>query len=253
MSIDTPPIPPGEETEASKRKSNTLLDLLYGLIIVLVVIGGVIGLLASPLFSGQDIPVAGLFDKIDQLFSRGPLFGGGADPDEGFILEDTVYQPGSGGSFGADQLPLGEYNLTDLGISFSYPIGWEIEQEEDEVTFYHPEDLVFIYIGEFSTDQGTTAKEIAIDFLVTIEEEAQWGTFELLQAGVYPVAIADDSYLVLFEWVDDEGDYAWAYDLEIVSGESNPFIFLYGAERDEMDYYGELLDIIAASMSNIGE
>jgi hypothetical protein len=256
MSIDNPPIPPGEEPETSKRKRNTLLDILYGLIILLVIIGGVIGLLTSSLFSGEDSLLTGLVEKIDQVFSRDPLIGSDEAPDqEDQILfsNEVIYEPGSRGSFGADQITLGEFKLTDLGISFSYPVGWEIEQEDSEVTFYHPEDLVFIYIGEFSTDQGTTAKEIAADVVLYIEEEAKWGTFELLMSGIYPTAISEDAYLVLFEWVDDEGDYAFVYDLEMVSGESNQFIFLYGTERDEMNYYGELLDIIAASMKSIDQ
>ena len=89
--------------------------------------------------------------------------------------------------------------------------------------------------------------------LVSIEEEAQENSFHLLWAVDCQVKITDDAYLVLFEWIDDEGDHAWAYDLEMVSGESNLFISFYGAEQGEMDYYGELFDIIASSMELLTE
>jgi hypothetical protein len=256
MSIDTPPIPPLDEQQGSKSKRNTSLDLLIGLVIVLIVIGGVMWLLTSPLFPGLDSLTSGLIERIDQGLALDFLEGSDPVPEQensGYDLVESVYQPGSGGLYGADEIPLGQFNSTDLGISFSYPLGWEIEQEEDDVTFYHPEDLVFIYLGEFSADKGDTAKSIAVEFLVTVEEEAQGDSFELLLASDYPVKIADDAYLVLFEWIDDEGDYAWAYDLETVSGESNIFIFFYGADRDEMEYYGELLDIIASSMEKMEE
>ncbi len=254
MSIDTPPIPPVDDPEGAKRKRIISLDFLIGLVVVLIVIGIAMWLLSSPLIPGLDSLTSGLMERIDEGISLDFLEGSESAPDmedSDLNLDESVYLPGSGGSYGADEIPLAVYNLTDLGISFSYPVGWEIEQEEDEVTFYHPEDLVFIYIGEFSADKGETARSIAVDFLVAIEEEAQGDSFELLIASDYPVKIAEDAYLVLFEWIDDEGDYAWAYDLEIVSGDSNKFIFFYGAEPDEISYYGELFDIIASSMEKI--
>ena len=82
MSIDTPPIPPNEEAETSQRKRKITLDFLYGLIILLIIVGGLIGLLSSPIFTGEDSLLTGLFDKIDQLFTTDSPLGSENAPDQ---------------------------------------------------------------------------------------------------------------------------------------------------------------------------
>lgn len=51
------------------------------------------------------------------------------------------------------------------------------------------------------------------------------------------------------EWTDLEGYFIWAYDLEIVDGESNIFFFLSGEDPGEIELYGDLLRIIVDSYS----
>jgi hypothetical protein len=108
-------------------------------------------------------------------------------------------------------------------------------------------------LGEDLTDIGTTAEKIALDILESIEEEAQEDTFKLISSDPYFVSLAEDAHLTLFEWVDQDGYYTWAYDLEIVSGESNIFIFLSGEDPDEILFYGDLLDIIASTLEEMPE
>jgi hypothetical protein len=103
-------------------------------------------------------------------------------------------------------------------------------------------------MGEDITDSGTLAEEIAIEILDSVQEEAQEGSFKLISSRPYSVSIAEDAHLTLFEWVDLDGYYIWAYDLEIVSGESNIYIFLSGEDPDEIPIYGDLLDLIASSL-----
>jgi hypothetical protein len=141
----------------------------------------------------------------------------------------------------------------DIGTSFFYPSGWDIEMEGYAVTFYEPNSYTYIYLGEDLTDIGTTAEKIALDILESIEEEAQEDTFKLISSDPYFVSLAEDAHLTLFEWVDQDGYYTWAYDLEIVSGESNIFIFLSGEDPDEILFYGDLLDIIASTLEEMPE
>jgi hypothetical protein len=255
MSIDSPPIP--EEVEGEPKKKNNLLwGCLIALVLGLVIICCGLTLVLMPLFSDFDPLGTGLREQMEEYLGDPASIPGfedfldevpGTDGDEfdtGPIFEDLYV---------AEDVPLAWFNFMDIGTSFFYPSGWDIEMEGYAVTFYEPNSYTYIYLGEDLTDIGTTAEKIALDILESIEEEAQEDTFKLISSDPYFVSLAEDAHLTLFEWVDQDGYYTWAYDLEIVSGESNIFIFLSGEDPDEILFYGDLLDIIASTLEEMPE
>lgn len=256
MSIDTPQIPPAGEP---KKKNKLLWGCLIALILVLAVICCGVTMLLMPLFSDYDPLGTGLREQIEEYLpidtSDGPSSFQDYDDllDDGAEAEDDFYDAGPSSEAYTDawEVPLAWFNFMDINTSFNYPVGWDIEMEGYGVTFYEPDSYTYIYMGEDLTDLGTTAEEIALDILDSIQEEAQEDTFRLITSDPYLVSIADDAYLTLFEWVDQDGYYTWAYDLEIVSGESNIYLFLSGENPDQILFYGDLLDIIASSLETM--
>ena len=255
MTIDTPPIPPVGESEETNKKSKVLLGCLIALILALVILCCGITALLMPLFSDYDPLGTGLREKIEEVIPSEYLEDPSSIPGFDDLLEDTAsdlddfdFDFGSNETGDAQDIPRSMFYFTDIMVSFEYPVGWEIEMEGYTVTFYHPRDYTYIYLGEYGVDEGDTAEEVAYEFMATVEEDAQEGTFKLISNADYSLPLAEDAYLVLFEWIDLDGYYNWAYDLEIVIEESNISIILFGEIEDEIPYYGDLLDIIASSM-----
>lgn len=256
MSIDTPMLPPEEEP---KKKYTWLWGCLIALILVLVVFCCLGSLYIMPLFMEIDPLETGLREQIEEYIPLDYLEDPSSIPvfedlqDEEIYSEDDEIEPGP--TFesitDAEDIPLAEFYFVDIGTSFFYPAGWDVEVELYGVTFFDPDSYTYIYIGEDMIEEGTRAEEIAQEILDSVQEEAQEGSFQLISSGPYTVYVADDAHLTLFEWVDQDGYYTWAYDLEMASGESNLFLFLSGEIEDEIPLYGELLDIIASSMETI--
>ena len=214
-----------------------------------------------PLFSESDPLGTGLRDQIEEYLPLEYLDDPSSIPGVDDILDDEFFSEGenaisetiSEDILEAEDIPLAQFHFNDIGTSFSYPMGWEVEVEGFGVTFYEPESFTYIYMGEDWIEAGTLAEEIAQEIIDSIQEEAQEETFTLLSSSAYPVSIAEDAHLNLFEWVDQEGYYTWAYDLEIASGESNFFLFISGENPEEIQLYGDLLDLIASSLEMIPE
>jgi len=258
MTIDTPTIPPAGEP---KKKNNLLWGCLIALVLVLVVICCGATLVLMPLFSDMDPLGTGLRDRIEEYLpleyledpSSIPGFDELMDEETGLDVEENK----SGLVFEdlaeTQDIPLAVFDFIDIGLSFAYPVGWDIELDGYEVTFYQPESYTYIYMGEDLTEIGTLAEDIVLDIMDSVQEDAEEGSFKLISSTSYSVSIAEDSHLALFEWVDQDGYYTWAYELEIVSGESNVYIFLSGEDPDEILFYGDLLDIIASSLELIPE
>lgn len=256
MSIDTPPIPPEGEP---KKKNKWLWGCLIAFILVLVVFccGGT--LFFVPLFSERDTQSTGWRKQIEEYLPLDYLEDPSSIPGVEDLLDEELFSevenvvPGAGaeGVIRAEDLPLATFNFLDIGTSVSYPVGWDIEVEGYGVTFYDPESYTYIFLGEDLLDSGTRAEEIAMEIIDSIQEEAQEDSFKLISSTAYSVGIADDAHLTFFEWVDQDGYYTWAYDLEMVSGESNIYLFLSGENSDEIPFYGELLDILASSLELI--
>jgi len=256
MSIDTPPIPPEGEP---KRKNTWLWGCLIAFILALVVFccGGT--LFFIPLFSERDALGNGLQDRIEEFLPLDYLEDPSSLPgiedllDEELFseVEDAVSGSGAEKVTKAEDIPLAVFKFIDIGTSVYYPVGWDIEVEGYGVTFYDPESFTYIFVGEDLTEPGTLAEEIALEIIESIQDEAQEGSFQLISSDAYSVGIADDAHLTFFEWVDQDGFYTWAYDLEMVSGESNIYLFLSGENPDEIPLYGELLDILAASLETL--
>lgn len=258
MSIDSPPIP---EAVEPKKKNKLLWGCLIALFLGLVILCCGITLVLMPLFSDYDPLGTGLREQIEEYLPLDYLDDPSSIPAFDDLLEDDTGPDGEEYDTGpifedlqdAEDIPLAWFNFIDIGMSFYYPVGWDIEMEGFGVTFYEPNSYTYIYMGEDLTDLGTTAEEIALDILDSIQEEAQEDTFKLITSDPYYVSFAEDAHLTLFEWVDAEGYYTWAYDLEVVSGDSNIYIFLSGEDQDEILYYGDLLDIIASSLEEMPE
>ena len=258
MSIDTPSIPPEGEP---KKKFNWLWGCLIALVLVIVIFCCGVTLIFMPLFSESDPLGTGLRDQIEEYLPLDYLDDPSTIPGVDEILDDEFFSEGensisetiSEGSQGAEDIPLAQFHFIDIGTSFLYPMGWEVEVEGYGVTFYDPESFTYIFMGEDMIETGTQAEEIALEILDSIQAEAQEDSFSLLSSSAYPVSIAEDAHLTSFEWVDQEGYYNWAYDLEIASGESNIFLFISGESPDDITFYGDLLDLIASSLEVIPE
>ncbi len=149
----------------------------------------------------------------------------------------------------ARSIPLSTYNAGDFPAVFSYPENWDIEVEDYQVTFYDPDSTTFLYVGEELVEPGITAAQVSTDVIDNIESDAESGTFKIIENSPWSVPTGDDAYLNAFEWTDFEGNYQWAFELEIVSGESNIFFFLIGNDPDLAPVYAELIEIIANSFS----
>lgn len=258
MSVDTPKIPTAEEP----RKNNRLLwGCLIALVLILVVICCGATLVLMPLFTDYDPLGTGLRDRIEEYLPLDYLDEPSSVPSYEDLLNEvmpteeveTIPETASEEITEAEDLPLAIFDFVDIGISFYYPAGWDIELAGYTVTFYDPNSFTYIYMGEELTEPGTTAEEIALDILDSIQADAQDDSFNLITSDPYYVSIGDDAYLTLFEWVDQDGYYTWAYDLEIVSGESNIYFFLSGEDPDEILFYGNLMDIIASSLQSAPE
>jgi hypothetical protein len=146
-------------------------------------------------------------------------------------------------------MPLLPYSAEDFTASFSYPADWEVTEEDYRVTFSHPDGYTYLYVGEDIVDTGTSAAEVADNVLATVMEDAAEDTFELLESGPYNLPSGHDAYLSVFQFEDIEGYYYWAYDLEIVDGESNIFLFLEGDNPEEFMIYRAIFDEIATSFN----
>ena len=146
-------------------------------------------------------------------------------------------------------IPLEYYSATDFSATFLYPSGWEIEVEDDTVTFYDPESYTYLYVGEEVLDEGYTAAQVASEVAESIREESEEGTFTLVSSMPWMAEDGEDAHLNLMEWTDLDGYYTWAYDLEIVLGEYNTFFFISGEDQEDIALYGDLLEIIADSFS----
>ena len=258
MSIDTPPIPPAGEP---RKKNKLLWGCLIALVLVLVIICGGTTLVLMPLFSDMDPLGIGLRDRIEEYLpleyledlSSIPGLEDLLEEETGFDIEEVLSETISEDLTEARDIPLAGFDFIDIGTSFVYPVGWDIAIQGYEVAFYHPENYAYLSLGEDITDSGTLAEDIAVEIIDSVAEEAEEGSFKLISSTAYSVSIAEDAHLSLFEWVDLDGYYTWAYDLEIVSGESNLYIFLIGYDPDEIPLYGDLLDIIASSLELMPE
>jgi hypothetical protein len=80
--------------------------------------------------------------------------------------------------------------------------------------------------------------------------DAQEGTFTVVESRPYDLPGGEDAYLTHVTWRDEEGYFLWAYDLEIVSGDSNIYFFLSGDGEQYITEYGDLLDSIAGSFEH---
>jgi len=258
MSIDTPPIPPAGEP---RKKNKLLWGCLIALVLVLVIICCGTTLVLMPLFSDMDPLGIGLRDRIEEYLpleyledlSSIPGLEDLLEEETGFDIEEVLSETISEDLTEARDIPLAGFDFIDIGTSFVYPVGWDIAIQGYEVAFYHPENYAYLSLGEDITDSGTLAEDIAVEIIDSVAEEAEEGSFKLISSTAYSVSIAEDAHLSLFEWVDLDGYYTWAYDLEIVSGESNLYIFLIGYDPDEIPLYGDLLDIIASSLELMPE
>jgi len=259
MSIDTPPIPPGE---GSKKKNNNLLwGCLIALVLALVVLCCGTTLVVMPLVTDTDPLGLGIRERIEQIIPLEYLEDPSSIPGFEEYLDDEnlseIDEVDSGqvpqSPKSAWDLPLSVFYFTDINTSFFYPAGWEVEVEGYSASFYEPDSYSYLYVAEYPVDPGTRAEDVTAEFLESIQEDAQEGSYQLLDSGEYYVPIPGEAYQALFEWVDSDGYYTWAYDLEIVSGESNLMVFMSGEDPEEIDYYRDLLDIIADSLELMPE
>ena len=245
-------------TEETKKPNYILWGCLIIIILGCLMSGCLMTLVGLPLFTDFDPLGLDIQDRIDDInivpwddFLEDPSTYTDMDeifPDEDGSLDYETPEPAviepvpfSG------TMPLVPYSAVDFIAYFSYPVDWEITEEDYRVTFSQPDSYTYLYVGEDEVDEGTTAAEVADTVLENVMEDAAEGTFELLESGTYDLAAGYDAYLNSFQFVDNEGYFYWAYDLEIVDGESNIFFYLEGEDPEEFEVYRAIFDEIAAT------
>ena len=256
MSIDSPAIP---QTGDQPKKKNCFVWGCLGVVILLVVTFCCLGsLIILPFVTDFDPLGMDLRNRIEEYIPwRDYIDDPSLIPDFDEFLEDSEdpyleEDPGAGsadpGSYDdASSIPLAYYSAGDFPANFLYPSGWGIEAEDSAVTFYDPVSYTYLYVGEDLVDEGTTPVDVAEGVMESLMEESQEGTFQLINSEPWQVPTGEEAWLYQMEWTDLEGYYIWAYDLEIVSGESNIFFFLSGEDPGDIDLYGDLLRIIVDS------
>ena len=243
------------------KKKNCLLWGCLGVILFIFVTFCCLGsLIILPLVTDFDPLGFDLRNRIEEFIPwRDYIDDPSLIPDFDEFLDESVdpYQEDDPGTDSADpgsyedaySIPLAYYSGSDFPANFQYPSGWDIEPEEYAVTFYDPNSYTYLYVGEDLVDEGTTPEMIADDVMGALMEKSQEGTFTLVSATPYLVPTGENAFLHQMEWTDPDGYFIWAYDLEIVDGESNIFFFLSGEEPGEIELYGDLLRIIVDSYS----
>ncbi|MCJ7735128.1 MAG: hypothetical protein MUP11_11325 [Anaerolineales bacterium] len=234
-----------------------LWGCLIIVLLVLVTICCLGTLIFLPFFTDFDPLGIDFRSRIEEFIPLNELFGDTSlipgppdilDDSEVLVPTQEAIAP-SRPSTAARSIPLVSYTGSDFPATFSYPAGWDIEEEEGGVTFYDPNSYTYLFVGEYFVENGTTAQEMSRDMNISLNDEAQEGTFEILERAPYSVPTGDDAYLSAYEWTDLDGYYTWAYDLETVQGESNIYFLLSGEDPETAALYGELIEIIAASFS----
>lgn len=254
MSIESPSIP---AASAQPKKKNCLLwGCLSFIALIAVTLCCVGSLVVLPFVT--DFDPFNLRNRLEEIIHLGDYID---DPSqfpgfEDFLGDDFDFEQddffdsedSDPGSFDdASSIPMSYYSAGDFPANFLYPSGWGIEAEDKAVTFYDPTSYTYLYVGEDLVDEGITPADIADDVLESLKEESQEGTFQLITSEPWQVPTGEDAWLYQMEWTDLEGYDIWAYDLEIVSGESNVFFFLSGEKPADIDLYGDLLRIIVDS------
>jgi hypothetical protein len=250
----TTPEPTSTPTEAPKKRNCFLWGCVIVIILVLITSCCLGTLVLLPVFTDFDpLGIEGMIPWEEYLEDTSfmPDISEELDPyfEELPELEEEIspsLEPAEP-EVSAMDISLTLYTAEDFSASFLYPEGWEIEVEDYGVTFYAPDYSVYLYVGEDLVDPGTTAEDVALDVVESLQADAQEGSFILYESAPYPLANGDDAYLAGFELVDSDDYYQWIYDLETVSGESNIFFFLSGDDPDDALMYRDILTEIGDS------
>ena len=188
---------------------------------------------------GYEMPE--FFDDGLDLFSETDS---GTDTSSEPVLPSTSEPDTTGQMF-----DLSTYIAGDFQAVFDYPTGWQVEPEEYGVTFYDLDTYTFLYVGEVLYDEGTSPVEIAGDVMSSLMEEAEAGSFVVLEETPLPLPTDPDAYLIAVEFTDSDGYYQWVLDLETISGESNVYFYLSGENSEDFQYYRDLIEVIGESFS----
>jgi hypothetical protein len=237
--------------EDTKKPNYILWGCLIVIILGCLMSGCLMTLVGLPLFTDFDPLGLDIQDWMDDILNfedylEEPDLDGIFPDDENSSYEVPDTEPIEPVPF-SGTMPLVPYSAVDFRANFSYPVDWEITEEDFRVTFSQPDTYTFLEVGEITVDEGAPAAVVAEDFLATIKENAAEGTFELLESGPYLLDAGYDAYLNAFQFVDNNGYFYWVYDLEIVDGESNIFFYLEGENPEEFEVYRAIFDEIAAS------
>jgi hypothetical protein len=246
-------------TETTSEKPKKKNPLLWGCLIVLVLafmgfccIFTVVGLSAFTDFDPLGLDLDQQIPWEDYLDDPSLMPGDQEEPSlEDEFYEEDSYAPEDSTDYAAaeGEISLVPYSAVDFYASFSYPEGWEVQEEDYRVTFVNPHSYTYLYVGEDIIDEGTTAADVAADVMANLQDEAEEGTFVMYESGPYNLFSGDDAYFSVYEWTDLDGYWQFAYDLEIVHGDSNIFFFLVGENPSDFDYYRHVMEDIAASFS----
>lgn len=147
----------------------------------------------------------------------------------------------------ARAVDLTPYSGGELGIDFSYPDGWAVEEDQGQVNIFDLDSATMLFVGAFPVEPGSTAAGISAEVAASLQADAQQGTFREIESVPWQVPTGDDAYLNAWEWTEGDGTYQWAFDLEIVIGEINYFFFLIGDDPGLAYKNAELIERIGAT------
>ena len=158
----------------------------------------------------DDVDDPSLDLDVPELYDEGDTDSGESEP-----LEEST-EPGP--IEGITQLV--PFHSDQFTFNFFYPEGWFMSEDEDyvfeSVMFMETETDTYLAVGRDWLCQGcSTAKDVAVSFFEDIEFEAQPGTLVVLEDMPYSPSTGEDAHFSAYQWVDQEGNDNWIYDLVI--------------------------------------
>ncbi|MFO7943539.1 MAG: VWA domain-containing protein [Anaerolineales bacterium] len=249
--------PAGEEPspEDAKADQKTSKACLVRSCLIAVVIGAVIiGCLGTVTFvlgvTGADLPDLDLLDRSGSDSESISPFSSEDDPEEPFtvVITTPMPVPPPRPAPQVNAIVMERYSPSQSSMSFTYPAAWKSTYTDElGVNFEDPDSGTLLIAGEGSVDQGTTASEAADALLLDVEVLAREEEIQIIESIPWQTPTGDDAHLTLTEFTDVEGVHKWLFSLQIVEGEKEYYLMLFGEDPGEAAVYAELIERLAAS------
>jgi hypothetical protein len=245
----------------SKNRNILLWCCLAALVVFCLISFCLISIAGLSLFSSID-PLG--LDLKHQFEDFSPWLEYQLDPSLGVDLPETYDEDDTDESGDTSEEPMDsdpiegitqlvQFQSENFTFSFFYPEGWDPEVEEYEsAAFYDPDSYTYLSVGRDWLCQGcSTAYDVAVHFMETIEFQALPDSFVVLEDMPYTVSTGEDAHFSAYEWLDLDGNYMWAYDLSIYIADpvedTTIYFVLWGDDYEYFEQYRDLFEKIINS------